>query len=179
MGIFVSWIYFWPEAKFISLATVHARLAPERLSWDDWTRMAHSHRDRQAKGILSRRLHEKAQIGARGPTSQRIPKLLSSTQSRRKKKQQNPLQKREEKVREAQGWPREQTYGYGMHNVHWSHSNIKSSRILAHTRRCTRECCGTNMKMWLTGGKGFFISYCSRTTGSRETIMRWLNENSA
>ena len=41
--------------------------------------MAHSHRDRQAKGILSRRLHEKAQIGARGPTSPRIPKLLSST----------------------------------------------------------------------------------------------------
>ena len=102
MGIFVSWIYFWPEAKFISLATVHARLAPERLSWDDWTRMAHNHRDRQAKGILSRRLHEKAQIGARGPTSQRIPRLLSSTHTQATKLHslvENPkLQKKQNKL---------------------------------------------------------------------------------
>ena len=28
-----------------------------------------------------------------------------------------PLKKREETSREAQGWPREQMNGYGMHNV--------------------------------------------------------------
>ena len=64
--------------------------------------MAHSHRDRQAKGILSRRLHEKAQIGARGPTSQRIPRLLSSTHTQATKLHslvENPkLQKKQNKL---------------------------------------------------------------------------------
>ena len=64
--------------------------------------MALSHRDRQAKGILSRRLHEKAQIGARGPTSQRIPRLLSSTHTQATKLHslvENPkLQKKQNKL---------------------------------------------------------------------------------
>ena len=64
--------------------------------------MAHNHRDRQAKGILSRRLHEKAQIGARGPTSQRIPRLLSSTHTQAAKLHslvENPkLQKKQNKL---------------------------------------------------------------------------------
>ena len=64
--------------------------------------MAHNHRDRQAKGILSRRLHEKAQIGARGPTSQRIPRLLSSTHTQATKLHslvENPkLQKKQNKL---------------------------------------------------------------------------------
>ena len=52
---------------------------------EDCTRMTHNQIDRQAKGILSKRdFTKKAQIGARGPTSLRKPKLLSSTQSRRK-----------------------------------------------------------------------------------------------
>ena len=73
---------------------------------------------------------KKTQIGARGPTSPRIPKLLSSTQSRRKKKQQSTLKKREETSREAQGCPREQMNGYGMHNVLWSQLHIKPAEYL-------------------------------------------------
>ena len=84
-AVVLIWKCDWPEAKGISLATFHARLSPTRQIWDDWTRMAHNHIDRQAKGILSKRdFTKKPRSGQEVPPRWEKPELLNSTHAQAK-----------------------------------------------------------------------------------------------